>query len=543
VGLDQLGLREASEGQYTRLLDFTTTVTWHPRYYSFLSWAITQALERTRQQVAGRERVDLKAWSKEVRRLDYVVAAATLAACPGTLRIIGTERLTERLGHPTGDGMLAASDDHIGRGGGAGSFATYAGPMGALGLVQDIAPSPVGRRLGEAFARSIEAAGAEALFSAADLPLSALASAGDLLGLHNLSKAAAKSPVVAAERAALRDALLDWEGVARGRPAPRRRVASIGMILKLHQLRHDRAVDLPCFREAILLGGIRNGGGQPLDLPASFEGVRSAWRLYQAHANAVYALEVLLALVLEALVADGRALVPRTAALARVLTLVADGLASGLEMTGAPPLDLEAPLAEVARVAEAAIRKDWRAAWAEPDLTAGLDAQWSRSRVGAKSPERAAALAATLLVCSQVRLEVLRKDLKHAWIGGTERWRWPPLALIDHLHESLTQGRSLRGHLEDVIERMVIRQHAGNVRRKLYFVPSQLTALFVEDGTRLEYVAAHHPGTSSPRFENAAGYLEELGYLDPVNAQGVRAVAPDGAALLASITERLQEVR
>ena len=42
-GVDHLGMRVAGERAYSALVDFTTTVTWRPRYLSFLCWSLHEA--------------------------------------------------------------------------------------------------------------------------------------------------------------------------------------------------------------------------------------------------------------------------------------------------------------------------------------------------------------------------------------------------------------------------------------------------------------------------------------------------------------------
>ena len=92
-GNDQLGLRESSESQYTRLVDFTTSVTWHPRYYGFLCWALREAYHRFSQTIGDRVRVDVHGQLAELRRRDYAMAAATLAVSRDLRRVIGVDRI------------------------------------------------------------------------------------------------------------------------------------------------------------------------------------------------------------------------------------------------------------------------------------------------------------------------------------------------------------------------------------------------------------------------------------------------------------------
>ncbi|WP_242396165.1 hypothetical protein [Anaeromyxobacter oryzisoli] len=534
--MDQLGLREASVGQYARLIDFTTSVTWQPRYYSFLCWALEEAFARTSEVVQGRERVDLRARDRELRRRDYAIAAATLAASSSSLRIIGVEKVGKALNDVPADGSLEPRDDHVRGGSGAGSFETYAGPMMNLRLVHDVRVTPRGRPLAHAFAASLHAANAEFLFAGAPVQITALGDAGRVVGLHCLADAANAYPEVAAERDALRAAIIDWDAFARP-GTPRRRVLSIGLILALHRVAKGLPVDLRCFREAILLGGLRAGGGRELTLPDFYEGTRRAWLLYQAHANAVLALEAFLALVLDGLVADGRACVPRS----DVLDLIVEWMGAAVPhpaLNDGFKLDLGGTLAARVAALKSPIALGWRASRAEPDLADLLVRQWSASRVGARDPRVAAAAAADLFIWSQVRLRAVKATFEDAWLGDAEAWRLPPAILVDDLERGIAENSTVVEHVRRVVDQHVIRQHAVNVRRKLYLEPGQFTARFIENGDRLEYVTSHHPGTSSPRFDNAVSYLEALGLVTPADKSGARGLTADGEALEREIVLR-----
>src|SRR5262245_56465051 len=66
---------------------------------------------------------------------------------------------------------------------------------------------------------------------------------------------------------------------------------SIGLLLALHEGATD-AIDLNAFRASLLEPSIG------LKMPAAFDRVGDHWRIYQAHAYATFALEVLLSAVL-----------------------------------------------------------------------------------------------------------------------------------------------------------------------------------------------------------------------------------------------------
>lgn len=79
TGVDHLGMRVANESSYSKLIDFTTTVTWRLRYYSFLCWAAQRAF----LQNGGRfdrttSKVDFKGYQKAIKRMEYGLVAASL---------------------------------------------------------------------------------------------------------------------------------------------------------------------------------------------------------------------------------------------------------------------------------------------------------------------------------------------------------------------------------------------------------------------------------------------------------------------------------
>ena len=291
------------------------------------------------------------------------------------------------------------------------------------------------------------------------------------------------------------------------------------------------------FREAILLGGLREGGGLPLSLAPGFGKVARAWRLYQAHANAILALESFLALALAAMEEDGRAAVRRVAVVERVLEWFRLGLESPCLQNCPGRLPL-APLQNVEAAIRTSVTQEWRTQFAEPELAAAISAQWAGTQ-GPVNPEVAAGSAAMLFVFTQVRLSLLRNEFKEAWLSPAADWRLPPPVLVRRFDEAIARGETLESHVRKIIEELVIRQHATNVRRKLFSMPKMLTALFLENGQSLEFVYPHVPGTSSPRFLNAVEYLEELGYLGAPDLAGARSLTGDGEALLSAINAQL----
>lgn len=532
-GNDQLGLRESSESQYTRLIDFTTSVTWHPRYYGFLCWALREAYERFSETIGDRVRLDVRAQQTQLRRRDYAMAAATLAASRDLRRVIGVDRIGAIVDEMGDGGRLEVRDDHVGGGTGAGSFGVYAGPMTNLGLLDDARPSERGDRLADAFAAVLKASGAGGVFEHTTIPRVELAEAGKVIGLGQLNDAARTQPTVATERDVLRSIIVEWGGAsAPGRV--RRRILSIGIILALHDHAEGAPLEEHHFREAILLGGLRGFGNKAFGLPPVYGGVLGSWHLYQAHANVVLALEAFLALALEALRVDGRASVPREEALDAMLGWLRQGWAEPA-FPRSLAFDPDESLAGAVERLRPALGLGWRAPEAEPDLAGLLTGQWPALR----DPALAMAAAASLLVWSEVRLREAQDTFREAWLKpDVEAWRLPPATLVARLRSAVAAGQSVADHVRLAAGDLAISGHARNSRRKLLFQPDRFTARLLENAGRLEFMTSHTPGTSSPRYDNAVSYLEALGYLEAAGASGGRHITTDGQALATEIEAR-----
>ena len=97
-GVDHLGMRVAGENAYSQLIDFTTTVTWRPRDFSFFCWATRQAfivnggsLDKITQKI------DRNAYLSTLKRIEYAFIAATLLNDMEAPRIAGSTKVKEML--------------------------------------------------------------------------------------------------------------------------------------------------------------------------------------------------------------------------------------------------------------------------------------------------------------------------------------------------------------------------------------------------------------------------------------------------------------
>lgn len=495
-GIDHLGLRVAGEACYSQLIDFTTTVSWRPRYLSFYCWAAEQAFLRAGGQLDGQpHEVDVQVYRSTFKRLDFALSAATLVEDLEAKHIVGSTALRRRLSRtPFKDtGRLPLTADHVGAA--MGGFAIYAGPMRLLGLLGSAhgfdvpRPGTPGQALAHAFGRSVAATGID-LLDADALDRGALARLGKVCGLDRFARRAASHPRVAEELQLVRAVLVDWDAFARGEGPSAARVLSLGILLELHRRAAGREVRLDDFRAATLLGI------QPR-LPAIYDGVLARWRVYQAHAYATLALESLLAFVL--------ALAAQQATPLGSSRLVQEALAA--IGAGAKHSELRLPVElrpwPSCRLGDAA---------ADP----WTDRDEPRIKASLRAGEGGAAWgydASLLLVRSVVRLRQLARA-GDPWTGRPDTWRLPPERLIATFVAAEQEGATVKQYLAKVLERDVLHQHHGNALRKLISRPHADSARFMFEEGRVVPLGNINPGTSSPRYANAVDYLAELGYLD-----------------------------
>lgn len=306
-GVDHLGLRAAGESCISRLIDFTTTISWRPRYLSFYCWAAQQAFLRAGGRLDGQTHpVDARVYKSTFKRLDFALAAATLVRNEAAQRITGSNVVKDHLSRASfiDTGRLPLAADHLKAS--MGGFAVYAGPMRQFGLLGSAAgfdvplPGTLGSNLAHAFGRSLSATNVD-LLAAEALDREELADLGAVCGLDGFSERAATNPTVAEELRLVRSALLDWRAFEGGRGPSAPGILSVGIILELHRLAAGNGVDLRMFRAATLFGAaaVAEDTHVALKLPPIYAEVLSHWRVYQAHAYATLALESLLALSLD----------------------------------------------------------------------------------------------------------------------------------------------------------------------------------------------------------------------------------------------------
>lgn len=212
-GVDHLGMRVAGERAYSALIDFTTTVTWRPRYLSYLCWSLRKAW-RDCGGTPSMERVevDRRLWRRMLKRRDFILAGATLSVDRRADHIAGSRKLNKALdamGHDPEAALTVATDHLVAS---TGSHAIYLGILRVLGLVVstqgiDI-PSPKGEVLAEAFEASLSRSEIASTFDRDTVVRGALEKLGEVCGLSHLPSAADAMPQAAAERHKLREQIV-----------------------------------------------------------------------------------------------------------------------------------------------------------------------------------------------------------------------------------------------------------------------------------------------------------------------------------------------
>ena len=332
TGVDHLGMRVAGEKAYNRLIDFTTTVTWRARYFSFLCWCLREAWRlqsaSAQRDTGGLVGIDANAWRDLIKRWDYVMAASTLVNRPKAERVGGQKTITPRL-NDTSDGSIEFGTDHLETRNG--SLDIYVGVLRLFDLARNpggldrVSPAG-GEALAEAFATSLAASGkSDLLMGSSGASIDDLSALGEFCGIDQLAAAGLAYAEVGAEQELLRRTILDWSSFGAGCGKSARRILTIGLVLEIHRLVPAGAT-LEDFRSFVLLGRTIGSGGVRLELPSIYDGVRAEWRAYQAHAYATFALEVFLEVFLESAcdAQAGQHGVPVTTVISQLLTDLLD---------------------------------------------------------------------------------------------------------------------------------------------------------------------------------------------------------------------------
>ena len=523
-GVDHLGMRVAGENAYSQLIDFTTTVTWRPRYFSFFCWATRQAfivnggsLDKITQKI------DRNAYLSTLKRIEYAFIAATLLNDMEAPRIAGSTKVKEML-ESAKNGDVTELDligDHLNASNGG--LNIYLGSMqnlNLLGSTNGVATpirGSIGDRLAELFNDSIENTAYKKIFSDTKVKISDLIEIGKSGSFNKLSEQAKQNRKVDAELKLLRKIILNWEQFLAGNGKSANRILSIGLILEYRKLLSDETPKLDRFREILLLGAVKvNNQILTLKLPKIYDQVCKKWRMYQSHAYATFALESFLSLALfyaNEIQGSSNSGITYDFLLDELGKLIiSDTRVPKHEMPPGLRNWWELPLQKLEPYLKEIVISGRQSIISEPDLHSTImSIAGDGHSIDLTNWHHYTSL---MFLISVYRIKFLfEKDGENVWIGSQQGSRLPPSVLANQLDECLKKNMTTADYLRKAIDENVLRQHYNNALRKLIAQPKVDTTKFFLRGSHFNVVGSHKPGTSNPRFLNSIQHLQDLGYL------------------------------
>lgn len=207
-GLDVLGLRQVDQNIERQWVSGITTISFRARYLSLLPWAISEYYATQLERGAGTASYDEDALIKILRRLEFVVLAASLRDAPpgdrgNTFGVLGPDLFASEIVELEAAGSVAGPSDR-----GGASLGTYVRPCCSFGLLEtssDVIPvrvPPRGQDLHEARRRALNRSRVTGfILNGGDLVLSDLDTEARLFSVNSLA-------AVEEERRVLEDALL-----------------------------------------------------------------------------------------------------------------------------------------------------------------------------------------------------------------------------------------------------------------------------------------------------------------------------------------------
>lgn len=530
TGRDPLGLSRVSDSLTNYLLPSIITTTDRARYYSFYTWVIAE-LQDLRESKGAKISFD-----QEFQRREAAFALASRIGQQHELPIVGIRQVDTRLAAADDEANLPTNFRVLPSNGTGGFGQYYAGCLRALGLVhvdeeeQWVVSSEQGRKIATAFSTAT----ARALFRAegwegkARVPEKVLKQSSKLFCLDALSGPAAQQ-----ERHLLERLFFDLDHSPEAL-TPLNRQATLGLFL--HVLRICNKVGVKVTRRNIdkraifwphYFSGLQDDGHAfaSYQTNPAFSRVQAFWRQFCAHQFLAFALEEVLAAVLNALEPYSAGLtksalldeleatefVPDLQEVLRMDCSTPKALLVAIGVSTVP--DYDASRSACRRFHGSAELNEWTVCWEEdtqPETRLGrafllIAILYSRWRSGGDD---------------EALFEVQEVAGQEPWVGTVFPW-------VDGW---LCDAPSWRDAVEELLDWVTIRHE------KVKFQKRKLDASWFELANgRFVRQQDIEPGFRASRHGNAATILQDLGLIEHAGLDVPLKLTPRGREVLEEV--------